>query len=381
MGGHHNVISRGQQQQKIAITFLVLAWLFLSLRIWTRTYIIASFGWDDATMILAAMFFTVYCSVMLLLDSHGGGTHVTNMETLAVLTRYAVIGEATYIITVMILKISVGIFLARIVVRRSQLLAIYITVTASILSSLACLFFVLFRCGTNFNEYLARQIVEHCTSNTLDRFFAYTQASFAALTDCIFAALPIVILWNANMDMRSKVSIGLILSLAALGCICSFIRFRYVDGLTQIQDFFWNATNIAIWSTIEPGAGIIAGCLATLRPCLRLFLIKARPLQEYVANSTRFLWRPFWLATRPSAPRSNIRDCSDRHSLPHIDTSTTVHVEEERMSEKSSEKTRKAGTSDCISSQSGTETQWLSRQGSCNTDYDRQVHGGASGVV
>jgi hypothetical protein len=53
------------------------------------------------------------------------------------------------------------------------------------------------------------------------------------------------------------------------GVVCSLLRFRYVDGLTQIEDFFWAAVQIATWSTIECGASIIAGCLATLRPLLR----------------------------------------------------------------------------------------------------------------
>lgn len=94
-------------------------------------------------------------------------------------------------------------------------------------------------------------------------------AAFSTITDLVFVVLPIVVLWNANMDRRSKFSVGFILCLAASACICSMIRFQYVDGLTQIDDFFWNATNIAIWSTIECGASIIAGCLATLRPLLK----------------------------------------------------------------------------------------------------------------
>jgi hypothetical protein len=60
------------------------------------------------------------------------------------------------------------------------------------------------------------------------------------------------------------------------GCICSMIRFRYVDGLTQTDDFFWNVVNISIWSTIEAGACIVAGCLATLRPLLKRAIHQAR---------------------------------------------------------------------------------------------------------
>jgi len=49
------VTRAGEQSQRLTIAFLVLAWFFVLLRTWTRTWIIASFGWDDATMILAAV--------------------------------------------------------------------------------------------------------------------------------------------------------------------------------------------------------------------------------------------------------------------------------------------------------------------------------------
>jgi hypothetical protein len=33
--------------------------------------------------------------------------------------------------------------------------------------------------------------------------------------------------------------------------------------------FIGNATNVSVWSTIEAGAGIISGCMATLRPLVQ----------------------------------------------------------------------------------------------------------------
>lgn len=111
-------------------------------------------------------------------------------------------------------------------------------------------------------------------------------AVFSTLTDLVFVVLPIMVLWNANMDRKSKFSVGLILCLAASACICSMIRFQYVDGLTQIDDFFWNATNIAIWSTIECGASIIAGCLATLRPLLKRMFTTAGAITKSLRSST-----------------------------------------------------------------------------------------------
>lgn len=116
----------------------------------------------------------------------------------------------------MVLKISLGIFFARIVVKSWQLVLIYVTVAVTIISSMASFFYCLFRCGPNLNDYVFRQLANRCTAQALDRFFAYQHASFTTLSDCIFAILPIFILWNTSLGRRSKISVGVILSLAAL---------------------------------------------------------------------------------------------------------------------------------------------------------------------
>lgn len=205
----------------------------------------------------------------------------------------------------MIVKISLGIFFARIVVARWHIMLIYWTVGVNVFSAASAFFYVIFRCGANVDRYVLQQLKDQCAPRGLDRFMAYqsgqqsrnssrsdilltseTTAVFSTLTDLIFVVLPIIVLWNANMDRRSKISVGIILCLAASACICSMIRFQYVDGLTQIDDFFWNATNIAIWSTIECGASIIAGCLATLRPFLKRVFATAGTISKSIRSST-----------------------------------------------------------------------------------------------
>jgi hypothetical protein len=118
--------------------------------------------------------------------------------------------------TVMILKISLGIFFARIVVKRWHLWTIRTAVALNVTSSTAGFFYCLFRCGPNLNLYVYRQLAFECTPRKLDLFIAYQQASITTSTDIVFALLPLFILWNANMDTRSKISVGFILSLAAL---------------------------------------------------------------------------------------------------------------------------------------------------------------------
>jgi hypothetical protein len=53
--GAAQVSHANEQLMRITTAFLVLAWVFVSLRVWTRTFILSNFGWDDATMIFAAV--------------------------------------------------------------------------------------------------------------------------------------------------------------------------------------------------------------------------------------------------------------------------------------------------------------------------------------
>jgi hypothetical protein len=82
-----SIASRGQIQAHVAIAFLTLAWFFISLRVFTRTCVIKNFGWDDSTMIFAAVMFTVYCATMIYLNANGAGTHITSVPDLVNLTK------------------------------------------------------------------------------------------------------------------------------------------------------------------------------------------------------------------------------------------------------------------------------------------------------
>lgn len=116
----------------------------------------------------------------------------------------------------MTLKISLGIFFARIVVKSWQMGLIYANVGVNIFSSATAFFYVLFRCGAKIDDYAEQQLLNRCTPRTLDRFMAYQQAAVTTMTDVIFVMLPVFILWNAHMSRRSKLSVGFVLSLAAL---------------------------------------------------------------------------------------------------------------------------------------------------------------------
>ena len=55
------------------------------------------------------------------------------------------------------------------------------------------------------------------------------------------------------------------------------MRFRYIQELSSTGI---NLPEMAFWSLLEPGIGIVANCLATLRPFVRQIFRRGRPASE-----------------------------------------------------------------------------------------------------
>ncbi|KAF2815709.1 uncharacterized protein BDZ99DRAFT_432408 [Mytilinidion resinicola] len=290
---NHDVASRGIEQRDVAIAFLVATWVFVLLRIYVRGYMIRNFGWDDSIMILANLVFTMYCVAILYTEAHGAGTHLSDLAAINKIINWTIAAQAIYIVTICFLKISLGIFFNRIVVKPWQKTLILVVVVVSTVQSVANFFFAIFRCGAPVGDYLTKQIAGQCASRRTNLILLYMHAAVTTITDWIFAGLPVAVVWDAKMDVRTKCSVGFILSLGAFGSICSIVRFFYIDGLTRTDDFFWNATNTAIWSTIEPGVGIIAGSLATMRPLFKSVFTSVRDLTSSASQISKRMSRSF----------------------------------------------------------------------------------------
>jgi hypothetical protein len=59
------------------------------------------------------------------------------------------------------------------------------------------------------------------------------------------------------------------------GSTATIVRIPYIKQLAQ-NDFLYSTTDVAIWSTVEPGIGITAAAMATLRPLFRNFLSRSK---------------------------------------------------------------------------------------------------------
>ncbi|KAG9979504.1 hypothetical protein KCU98_g8733, partial [Aureobasidium melanogenum] len=175
-----------------------------------------------------------------------------------------------YIVTTIVLKLSLAIFFLRIIPENFswQRKSIYIATGIYTTYGIVFTFIVIFQCG-NPTSFFIQEARKACMSDTILQPLYYTAGGMNALTDWLFSLLPATVIWSAAIPRSMKISAGCLLGLGSLASIASLIRLAYIPGIEASPTFLEHSVNIASWSIVEPGLGIIAASLATLRPLFR----------------------------------------------------------------------------------------------------------------
>ncbi|KAI9686309.1 MAG: hypothetical protein M1820_010652 [Bogoriella megaspora] len=260
----------------VNVLFFVLTWFTASLRVYVRAILLKSFGRDDFLMILTLLSFTVYLVAQLGGLAHGTGRHMADLEPhqAMIALKFWFVCELAYILSSALLKIAIGSFLLRIAVARIHIWIIKIIMGASVLFGTFYWLLALLQCRPISDWWTTLKPLSgpHCISPETIVNATYAAGALNTLADWVLGTLPVFIVWNLSLCRRIKIIVIGILSFAAIGSTATIVRIPYTKGLANEDDFLWATSEIALWSTVEPGVGIAAGCLATLRPLIQRFL-------------------------------------------------------------------------------------------------------------
>ncbi|KAL8376098.1 hypothetical protein RB595_007287 [Gaeumannomyces hyphopodioides] len=261
--------NRSVEVLAVAIAFFVLCWVAVLLRVYCRALVLRSLGADDFLMIVSLAVFTGYLICILLALKFGAGKHRDDVDpgdyTTALKLIYA--SQLLYVATVCLVKISVGFFLLRISVKTPHVVAIRALMAVTLLYGTAYLFLLAFQCvpaSTFWDE--GPRAAGRCLGQGLLLGLTYAASAVNAAADWAFGVLPFFIVWSLSLPLRTRALAVGILSLAAVGSAATIVRAVYIPRLVAADDFLWSTADVAVWSTVEPGVGIIAASIATLRP-------------------------------------------------------------------------------------------------------------------
>ena len=114
------------------------------------------------------------------------------------------------------LKISLGIFMLRIVIEVWQQRVIQIMIIASTITCAANLLEAIFQCGVTKStaDWIIKQFADECLPNPAGLILPYIHGAVTTITDFTFVVLPIFVLSKLNMARKAKLTI---LGLLVLG--------------------------------------------------------------------------------------------------------------------------------------------------------------------
>ncbi|KAJ5823052.1 hypothetical protein N7447_005392 [Penicillium robsamsonii] len=262
--------------QTVAAVFLPIATITVMLRIYVRGWIVKAFGWDDGTMVIALLFYAMFCGTMIGGTIFGTGYMFKNLaaENRLIAMKYWWLCEIAYCFASVGCKISVCIFLMRITIKPVHIFILYTAMALTVMAGLVFMFLMLLQCKP-VDYFWTRvagdpTVTGYCIDINIIINMTYVYSAFAALCDFIVGILPIFLVHNLHMKRQTKIAVMGILGMACIASSAVLVRFPFVQTFRD-PDFLYATYQIAIWSNIEAGLGITAGSLATLRPLLRIW--------------------------------------------------------------------------------------------------------------
>ncbi|KAJ5691541.1 hypothetical protein N7488_012276 [Penicillium malachiteum] len=261
----------------VSIVMMAVCFITVLLRVFVRMYIVRAFGWDDTLMVVALALFIVLGTCCMIGSKDGIGHTETDFKSLELYQKALLwwwLGQMLYLWASAVAKVSIALALLRLAVKKIHRMMLYVVIGLAITIGLMFWFVLLLDChpiSYFWGQADPLTASGTCLSVNILLDIAYLYSCLTIICDFTLGIFPIILVWNLQMNQRTKVAVGSILSLGAIASVAVVIRLPFLHYYAD-SDFLYSTYQIAIWSIIETGLGITAGSLITLRPLFRWLL-------------------------------------------------------------------------------------------------------------
>ncbi|TVY36574.1 hypothetical protein LOCC1_G006859 [Lachnellula occidentalis] len=266
-----------QQLLAVTVILLVAALVTVGLRCFVRIKLVKAFGIDDYLIVVSLLVFATFCCFQLIGIHYGMGSHNRDLTPASIMKalKYQYLCELCYVLDAVIIKLSIGFLLLRIIPESAKVYRYILYVSMSIMSiwTIVIFFYVLFQCRPISYTWDTRSGKGKCISAEQIAEASYSFSAMDIVFDWLFALLPVPMLWNVKMSIQVKVSLFAILGLGIFASIATIVRLQYVVAWADVDDLLYTLAEVLVWTTVETGIGIIAASVATLRPLVGHFRI------------------------------------------------------------------------------------------------------------
>ncbi|CAG8293813.1 unnamed protein product [Penicillium olsonii] len=265
----------------ITTVFLGISFIAVCLRCFVRLRIVKAFGWDDAFMVCAMLLNTLFalCGITGALYGIGQKSRVLLIRgTMETAMFWWWLGQTSYVWTCALAKISIALALLRLTVAKVHRLILYSVIGVTCVIGLVFWFMLTLQCQpvSFFWQRVRLELDPKAgfsgTCMNLDSIIAiaYVYSVTATCCDLTLGLLPVWLVWNLQMNTRTKAALAAILGMGCVASAAVIIRIPFLHDYKD-TDFLYATSNISIWSNVEASLGIAAGSLVTLKPLFRWF--------------------------------------------------------------------------------------------------------------
>ncbi|KAK6507195.1 hypothetical protein TWF481_005645 [Arthrobotrys musiformis] len=252
--------------------------LFLStaatiLRIYTRLFVVRTFGHDDILILpayLAAL--SIVIAEIKSLEA-GWGLHVWDFlleqTRLLVITGYAV--QVSVGVCCWLTKMSILLSYLRFAQGKLRLY-VKISLVFVTLWSIALLIPIILSCyppHLYWDTYLRTPDMK-CFSPFQIRILQYTSCSLNILSDLIILILPIPTVWNLKMPPRQKWTCVLIFMLWTIATIAAILRLEKTVSSFEVFDASWYGYDLWVYVALEGNLAVVCACAPGIKPLIVL---------------------------------------------------------------------------------------------------------------
>ncbi|KAG9230789.1 hypothetical protein BJ875DRAFT_384378 [Amylocarpus encephaloides] len=280
-----NPKTRGNAKIILNVVLYSVLVCFLSLRIFTRTYLRKIFGPDDILILLALLPTTAFFVISVLADTKFNWTRHSYdipLDQISTGLKMVLITEVVFALACTLTKLSMLMFVRRILNsasllwRRITLLAILIV---SVQGIVFC-FTVIFQCRPIKASF---QVTKDRNPNCIDDTSSLLVAGIInTFTDFMVVLLPIRTVWclqlptrqnsfgsasiRTSLPSRKMLPIVLLFAFGFLSCFAGIARTYYTYQISRTWDKIWASYPVWVTGALELYIGIICASIPATKP-------------------------------------------------------------------------------------------------------------------
>ncbi|KAH7113077.1 hypothetical protein EDB81DRAFT_670483, partial [Dactylonectria macrodidyma] len=222
-----------------------------------------SFGKDDWCMLIGLLSFICSVTCALLGIHFGAGEHLIDLpdENRRRAIQCWWLCYLWYAVTMTSTKVSIGILMLRIVQQKSHKNFFRAGIAITAISGVVYSLLTLFQCRPVSAFWDGDG--DRCLSMNVVIIISYVYGGQGIICDFAFTFLSIYVIWKLQLAKRKKILLIPIMALACVASVATVIRICYCHRANN-PDFLYETITIVIWSTVEQGLAVAAGCFATL---------------------------------------------------------------------------------------------------------------------